>query len=68
MRPCPKCENGELHFFIILGDNQVKHHTHNRFCDTCSYAENRRGEEIYSRSSHEEKVKPETVENPDEGP
>ena len=67
MTACPKCSKGELHFFIILGENKVKHHTHNRFCDTCSYAENRRGQEIYSQYSHK-MHKPEIVENPDEGP
>ena len=54
-KPCPKCGEGELHFFIILGENKVKHHTHNRFCDTCSYAENRRGLEIYSQRIPREK-------------
>ena len=55
-RVCPKCGIGKMHYYIILGENKVKNKTHNLFCDKCNYAENRRSQEIYASSGHEEKV------------
>lgn len=46
-RHCPKCKTGKLHYYIILGENKLKHKTHNLFCDNCTYAENRKGQPIY---------------------